>query len=105
MISACFFEYFGLPRSNVSKIIGNNNPLSPGVEATLDSQYIMGIGLNVPTWFWSVNASSLTEIADLFFDISNTADTDIPFFSPLAILSIMKMNLLLRQQKFGIKNL
>jgi subtilase family serine protease len=74
-----FFEYFGLPRSNVSKIIGNNNPLSPGVEATLDSQYIMGIGLNVPTWFWSVNASSLTEIADLFFDISNTADTDIPF--------------------------
>mmetsp|Transcript_7266 Transcript_7266/g.7976 ORF Transcript_7266/g.7976 Transcript_7266/m.7976 type:complete len:554 (+) Transcript_7266:29-1690(+) len=37
----------------VTKVVGTNNPSSPGVEAALDIQYIMGVAPKVPTWFWS----------------------------------------------------
>lgn len=50
-----FFYLFGssfqhLP--NMTKEIGPNSGRS-GIEASLDTQYIMSLGAMVPTWFWS----------------------------------------------------
>jgi tripeptidyl-peptidase-1 len=43
------------PNSNlVAKIIGQNAPTSPGVEASLDIQYLMGVAPNATTWFYSM---------------------------------------------------
>jgi tripeptidyl-peptidase-1 len=72
-----FFNYFGLPSSNVSKIVGINNSTNAGLEASLDVQYIMGVGLNVPTWFWSFNQN--TTFDDLFFFLSNLTNAEIPY--------------------------
>jgi len=36
---------------NVSNVIGANNEKDPGLEASLDIQYIMGVAPNVTTWF------------------------------------------------------
>ena len=39
-------------QSEITKIVGPNDGKS-GIEATLDTQYIMGLGANITTWFWS----------------------------------------------------
>jgi len=39
-------------QSQIDKIIGPNEAKS-GIEASLDTQYIMGTGANITTWFWS----------------------------------------------------
>ena len=39
--------------SEVAKEIGPNTGLHAGIEASLDIEYIMAIGANIPTWFWS----------------------------------------------------
>ena len=36
-----------------SKIVGANNPSYPGVEAMLDTEYLMGVGKDVNTEWWS----------------------------------------------------
>jgi len=38
--------------SEITKIVGPNEGKS-GIEASLDTQYIMGTGANITTWFWS----------------------------------------------------
>eukprot|EP00761_Pharyngomonas_kirbyi_P011124 gb/GECH01011148.1/.p1 GENE.gb/GECH01011148.1/~~gb/GECH01011148.1/.p1 ORF type:complete len:557 (+),score=103.76 gb/GECH01011148.1/:1-1671(+) len=52
-----FFTKFG-PVGNynqkVAKVVGTNKQNDPGVEASLDIQYIMGVGLNATTWFYSI---------------------------------------------------
>jgi len=55
---ALFFKEVGLPQYTVQKVIGPNNPPFPGVEASLDIQYIMGVAQGVNTWFWSMGGSS-----------------------------------------------
>jgi subtilase family serine protease len=74
-----FFNFFGLEKANVSKIIGYNNASNPGLEASLDVQYMMGIGLNVSTQFWSMNASSNDGFMDYMYRISDTSDSEIPY--------------------------
>ena len=39
-------------QDEITKIVGPNTGKS-GIEATLDTQYIMGMGANITTWFWS----------------------------------------------------
>lgn len=39
-------------KKSIDKIIGPNDGKS-GIEASLDTQYIMGTGANITTWFWS----------------------------------------------------
>ena len=39
-------------QNQINKIIGPNSGKS-GIEASLDTQYIMGTGANITTWFWS----------------------------------------------------
>ena len=36
--------------TTLSKVVGVNDETNPGDEASLDLQYIMSIGNNVPTW-------------------------------------------------------
>jgi tripeptidyl-peptidase-1 len=47
-----FFQYYNLPNTKVTKVIGPNDPTNPGVEASLDIEYIMGTATGVQTWFY-----------------------------------------------------
>jgi tripeptidyl-peptidase-1 len=40
-------------KSYTVHLYGNNDESDPGVEASLDIQYILGVAPLVPTWFWS----------------------------------------------------
>jgi subtilase family serine protease len=60
-----FFDEMGLPRNTPVKVIGYNDETNPGIEANLDIQYIMGVGVGVPTVFWSIYANSTEEIDDI----------------------------------------
>eukprot|EP00163_Fabomonas_tropica_P015711 TRINITY_DN28541_c0_g1_i1.p1 TRINITY_DN28541_c0_g1~~TRINITY_DN28541_c0_g1_i1.p1 ORF type:complete len:563 (+),score=202.08 TRINITY_DN28541_c0_g1_i1:121-1809(+) len=40
-------------------VVGPNTPTMPGIESTLDIQYIMGVAPGIPTTFWSLEAFSL----------------------------------------------
>jgi len=42
------------PFKPVAKVVGVNQPSSPGIEASLDIQYIMGVAPNATTWFYSM---------------------------------------------------
>jgi len=43
------------PNQTMARIDGLNDPTNPGIEAALDTEYIIGIGLGVPTWFVSTS--------------------------------------------------
>ena len=49
-----FFDMFApnVTSTTASKIIGSNNPSDPGIEAMLDSEYMMSIGKDVNTEWW-----------------------------------------------------
>ncbi|KYQ88241.1 peptidase C53 family protein [Tieghemostelium lacteum] len=53
-----FFQEMGLPWDYQLSFVGPNNLTNPGVEATLDIQYIMGIAPGAPTTFWSIYSNS-----------------------------------------------
>jgi tripeptidyl-peptidase-1 len=64
-----FEKKFGLPIQPVAKIIGKNDPSSGYLgEASLDVEYIIGVGTQIPTWVfsfdlfdlvnWAINVSS-----------------------------------------------
>jgi tripeptidyl-peptidase-1 len=42
------------PYQAVAKVIGQNDPTSPGIEASLDIEYIMGVAPNITTYFYSL---------------------------------------------------
>jgi len=47
------FEHdFKLLVQPIAKVIGPNKADDPGLEASLDTQYIMGVGQNISTWFY-----------------------------------------------------
>eukprot|EP01112_Ceratiomyxa_fruticulosa_P005706 TRINITY_DN1655_c0_g1_i5.p1 TRINITY_DN1655_c0_g1~~TRINITY_DN1655_c0_g1_i5.p1 ORF type:complete len:736 (+),score=147.15 TRINITY_DN1655_c0_g1_i5:518-2725(+) len=74
-----FFSEMGLPTDTIVDIVGPNL-LPIGIEANLDIQYIMGIGVGVETVFWSIAANSTAEIDDILswaVAISNTANPPI----------------------------
>ena len=52
---AKFQEKFNLPNKPITKIVGDDKPKDPGIEANLDVQYISATGRNVDTWFVYVN--------------------------------------------------
>eukprot|EP01127_Copromyxa_protea_P005417 TRINITY_DN15347_c0_g1_i1.p1 TRINITY_DN15347_c0_g1~~TRINITY_DN15347_c0_g1_i1.p1 ORF type:complete len:547 (-),score=128.74 TRINITY_DN15347_c0_g1_i1:75-1715(-) len=49
-----FETKYVLPKQHVT-VVGTNDITNPGMEATLDIEYITATGLNVPTWFWSTS--------------------------------------------------
>jgi len=50
---ATFSQLMGLPSPNIT-LHGPNDPTHPGGESTLDIEWITAIGVDVPTYFWSV---------------------------------------------------
>eukprot|EP00026_Physarum_polycephalum_P003767 Phypoly_transcript_03781.p1 GENE.Phypoly_transcript_03781~~Phypoly_transcript_03781.p1 ORF type:complete len:566 (+),score=94.40 Phypoly_transcript_03781:39-1700(+) len=75
-----FFKEMGLPYDTPVTVVGPNNQSNPGIEANLDIQYIMGIGVGAPTTFWSIFANSSIEIDDILawaVAMSNTPDAPI----------------------------
>lgn len=76
-----YFSLSGLANADAEKVIGPNHIENPGGEASLDIQYIMGVGLNVSTWFWSV-ASLATDDTEPFpvwlAEMANYTGDDMP---------------------------
>ncbi|KYQ89129.1 peptidase C53 family protein [Tieghemostelium lacteum] len=60
-----FFQEMGLPWDYQLEFIGPNTQSNPGIEASLDIQYIMGMAPGAPTTFWSIYANSTVEIDDI----------------------------------------
>ena len=50
-----FQKRFSLPVNPIAKIVGKNDENSPGIEASLDVEYISAAGKNIPTWFISTS--------------------------------------------------
>ena len=61
-------------QTEIAKVIGPN-PGRAGIEASLDTQYIMGLGANITTWFWSTGGrhESQEPFLEWMLDISNTS--------------------------------
>lgn len=73
-----FQTQYGLPSNPVAKIVGTNNPSDPGMEASLDVQYITSTGRNVPTWFISVGKEANGKQEDFMtwlLDIVNNSNS------------------------------
>jgi tripeptidyl-peptidase-1 len=50
---AAFQSQYNLPAQPAAKILGPNEVNNPGIEASLDIEYISGTAPNISTWFWS----------------------------------------------------
>jgi tripeptidyl-peptidase-1 len=75
-----FFLLYGesfTHKDSVDKIVGPNSGLS-GAEASLDIQYIMSLGANISTWFWSTPGlhSGQEPFLEWIMAVGNT--TDVP---------------------------
>jgi len=53
-----FWDHFVkfAPFRAIEKVVGHNEPSQPSLEASLDTQYIMGVAPNVTTWFYSMKS-------------------------------------------------
>jgi len=51
---ASFSQQFGvvIPPLASSRVVGFNDPTNPQIEATLDIQYALGVGVGASGWFW-----------------------------------------------------
>jgi tripeptidyl-peptidase-1 len=69
-----FMEHMGLPNYEVTKLLGPNVESQPGLEASLDIQYMLGISNNISTWFWSLGPlhEGQEPFLQWLIDISNT---------------------------------
>jgi tripeptidyl-peptidase-1 len=45
-----FQKRYDVPSDPINKVVGKNNDRDPGIEASLDVQYITGVGRKVATW-------------------------------------------------------
>eukprot|EP01094_Clydonella_sp_ATCC50884_P022674 TRINITY_DN5260_c0_g1_i3.p2 TRINITY_DN5260_c0_g1~~TRINITY_DN5260_c0_g1_i3.p2 ORF type:complete len:562 (+),score=107.91 TRINITY_DN5260_c0_g1_i3:74-1687(+) len=60
-----FEDKYGLPQQAIEKIVGINAPNTGYLgEASLDVQYIVGVGTNIPTWVWSQRPFDLVQWAE-----------------------------------------
>jgi len=48
-----FYNGTGLPTQKVEEVFGAFDGTYPDTEATLDTQYIQGVGLGVQNWYWT----------------------------------------------------
>lgn len=67
---AHFFGNMSLPNT-LASVVGNNNANQPGDEATLDIEWIMAVGSQIDTIFWSVNVGYLLEWTQQLLSSSN----------------------------------
>jgi len=76
---AAFLKRNNLDDQLVTKVVGPNLPNKPGVEASLDIEYIIGIANHVPTWF--VYTPGLYQTQEPFLDwiVAQAADPASPY--------------------------
>ena len=95
----------------MAKVIGPDSGRS-GIEASLDTQYIMSLGAMVPTWFWSTGGrhESQEPFLEWLIDISNR--TDVPWVHSVSYsdnedtLDVTYMNRInVEFQKAGVRGL
>jgi tripeptidyl-peptidase-1 len=91
-----FEQHFNLPLDNVAKVVGPNDPTACVSnskncgEASLDVQYIMAIGHNVPLTYWSIKGSDTTPFFDWIKAIAAT--TNPPLVNSMSYGSIEQEN-------------
>ena len=62
----------------VAQVIGTNNPDRPGIEASLDIEYIMGVAPNVTTWFYGMKSFDFySDLTTWLGELNN--ETDAPY--------------------------
>lgn len=60
---------------NIDHVVGGNTASAPGVEASLDIQYIMGVAPGITSWFWSnPETDFFTDMVNWLAQIDNTPD-------------------------------
>jgi tripeptidyl-peptidase-1 len=66
------------PFMPVAQVVGQNDPSKPGIEASLDIEYIMGVAPNITTWFYSLaNFNFYNDLLTWTGEIDN--ETNPPF--------------------------
>jgi len=66
------------PLVPISTVVGYNNPKSPGIEASLDVQYITGVAPNATTWFYSMkNFNFWNDLVAWYYELNN--ETSLPW--------------------------
>jgi tripeptidyl-peptidase-1 len=75
---ALFFSKFvtvGQEFNNITTVIGENKPRDPQLEASLDTQFIMGVAPNASTWFIIVAPNAFwADLVNWVAILSNTSD-------------------------------
>ncbi|KAJ7389715.1 polynucleotide 3'-phosphatase [Desmophyllum pertusum] len=109
-----FFTLFGSSFKHLekmTKVIGPDSGRS-GIEASLDTQYIMSLGAMVPTWFWSTAGrhASQEPFLEWILDISNRSEVpwvhSISYSDNEDTLDVAYMNRLnVEFQKAGVRGL
>jgi len=65
-------------QTEIPKVIGPNSGRA-GIEASLDTQYIMGTGANITTWFWSTGGRHESQEPFLTWLINVGNTSQVPF--------------------------
>eukprot|EP01133_Synstelium_polycarpum_P001425 gene1425-1653_t len=80
-----FFERMGLPTTTPVTVIGYNDQTNPGIEASLDIQYMMGISTGSPTTFWSIYTNSSAEVDNILeWELAMTQAVNPPLVNSLS---------------------
>ena len=74
-----FQNKFGVPVKAIAKVVGENDPSSPGAEAELDVEYISATGRNVSTWFVSISEMHGGQEGFLTWIVGQVNTTDSPW--------------------------
>jgi len=109
-----FFEKYvtvGQEFSNITKVVGNNKETDPQLEASLDTQFIMGVTPNASTWFVIVAPNPFwSDLLDWASILANT--TDIPLIHSISYGSqgdypseVYRIRLDTEFQKLGLRGL
>jgi tripeptidyl-peptidase I len=82
-----FFDFIGQQyRDPIVRGENVNAPTSAGGESTLDIQYIMGVGNNIKTVFWSVSGQPKNGgyILEWALQVSNVSDAEMPLVTSIS---------------------
>ena len=75
-----FQQHFNVPENPIAKIVGENKPNDPGIEAELDVEYITATGRGVTTWFVSISRTANKNQEDFLYWIKQQInDTNSPW--------------------------
>jgi len=80
-LQSFFDEYYKVAKGRKFEVVGPNHAGDAGDEASLDTQYIMAIGSNVPTTFWYTSGERPYQNEPYLVWLTNVtalADADIP---------------------------